>query len=171
MNSVCYREAPGIVTIAEESTAWPSVSRPVHLGGLGFGFKWNMGWMHDTLSYASKPPIYRQFHHHQMTFSMMYAYSENFVLPISHDEVVHGKASLINKMPGTAEEKFAQLRALLGYMWAHPGKQLLFMGSEIAQGREWNHDASLDWELLEHETHRGVQSVVRDLNGVYRDTP
>ncbi|HVF20009.1 MAG TPA: 1,4-alpha-glucan branching protein GlgB [Mycobacteriales bacterium] len=170
MNEVVYRRNPGVMTIAEESTAWPSVSRPVHLGGLGFGFKWNMGWMHDTLSYASKPPIYRQYHHHQMTFSMMYAYSENFVLPISHDEVVHGKGSLINKMPGSTEEKFAQLRALLGYMWAHPGKQLLFMGSEIAQGREWNHDTSLDWDLLENESHRGVQSVVRDLNRIYRDT-
>ena len=171
MNSVVYRRNPGVVTIAEESTAWPSVSRPTHLGGLGFGFKWNMGWMHDSLEYGSKPPIYRQFHHHQMTFSMMYAYSENFMLPISHDEVVHGKGSLVQKMPGNGWERLANLRAFLAYMWAHPGKQLVFMGCEFAQAREWSHDRSLDWDLLERESHSGVQSLVRDLNGVYRANP
>ncbi len=171
MNAVVYRREPSAVTIAEESTSWPGVTRPTHLGGLGFGFKWNMGWMHDSLTYGSKPPIYRQFHHHQMTFSMMYAYSENFVLPISHDEVVHGKGSLVAKMPGNDWERLANLRAYLAYMWAHPGKQLLFMGCELAQAQEWSHDRSLDWWLLDHAPHRGVQSLVRDLNAVYRATP
>jgi 1,4-alpha-glucan branching enzyme len=157
--------------IAEESTAWPGVSRPVHLGGLGYGFKWNMGWMHDTLSYFSKDAIYRRFHHNQLTFSMMYAWSENFVLPISHDEVVHGKGSLFGKMPGDDWQKRANLRSLLAYMWAHPGKQLLFMGSEIAQGREWNHDTALDWGLLEDPGHKGVQTLVADINRIYKDTP
>jgi 1,4-alpha-glucan branching enzyme len=168
MNATVYRRNPGVVTIAEESTAWPAVSRPVHLGGLGFGFKWNMGWMHDTLSYAQRPPIYRQYHHHQMTFSMMYAYSENFVLPISHDEVVHGKGSLLRKMPGDQWQQLAMARALLAYMWAHPGKQLLFMGSEFAQPEEWNESTSLSWDLLQWPDHSGMQALVRDINRTYR---
>ncbi|HEX8002900.1 MAG TPA: 1,4-alpha-glucan branching protein GlgB [Mycobacteriales bacterium] len=168
MNAVVYRRNPGVVTVAEESTAWPAVSRPVHLGGLGFGFKWNMGWMHDSLSYAQRPPIYRQYHHHQMTFSMMYAYSENFVLPISHDEVVHGKGSLLRKMPGDQWQQLATMRALLAYMWAHPGKQLLFMGSEFAQPEEWSESRSLNWDLLQWPDHSGMQALVRDLNRTYR---
>jgi len=168
-NATVYRRVPGAVTIAEESTAWPGVTRPTHLGGLGFGFKWNMGWMHDTLDYVAKPPVYRSYHHHQLTFSMMYAYSENYVLPISHDEVVHGKGSLLGKMPGDRWQQFANLRALLGYMWAHPGKQLLFMGSEIGQSSEWSEGGSLDWWLLEHPEHQGVQRLVGDLNRAYRD--
>ncbi|MEU9884777.1 1,4-alpha-glucan branching protein GlgB [Sphaerisporangium sp. NPDC051011] len=170
MNSVAYREAPGIVTIAEESTAWPGVSRPVYLGGLGFGFKWNMGWMHDTLAYLQHEPIFRQYHHHQMTFSLMYAYSENFVLPLSHDEVVHGKGSLLGKMPGDEWQRFANLRALLAFMWAHPGKKLLFMGSEFGQGSEWSEERGLDWWVLDFEPHQGVQKLVRDLNRVYGET-
>jgi 1,4-alpha-glucan branching enzyme len=168
MNAVVYRRNPGVVTVAEESTAWPGVSRPVHLGGLGFGFKWNMGWMHDSLAYAQRPPIYRQYHHHQMTFSMMYAYSENFVLPISHDEVVHGKGSLLRKMPGDQPQQLANMRALLAYMWAHPGKQLLFMGCEIAQPTEWSESRSLEWDLLQWPDHSGMQALVRDLNRVYK---
>ncbi|HEU0133113.1 MAG TPA: 1,4-alpha-glucan branching protein GlgB [Mycobacteriales bacterium] len=171
MNAVVYRRNPGVVTVAEESTAWPGVSRPVHLGGLGFGFKWNMGWMHDTLAYAERPPIYRQYHHHQMTFSMMYAYSENFVLPISHDEVVHGKGSLLRKMPGDQWQQLATMRALLAYMWAHPGKQLLFMGCEIAQPEEWSESRSLSWDLLQWPDHSGMQALVRDLNRTYRNEP
>lgn len=171
MNSVAYREAPGISTVAEESTAWPGVSRPVHLGGLGFGFKWNMGWMHDTLAYLRHEPIFRQYHHHQLTFSLMYAYSENFVLPLSHDEVVHGKGSLLGKMPGDEWQRFAQLRALLAFMWAHPGKQLLFMGGEFGQGSEWSEERGLDWWVLEFDGHQGVQKLVRDLNHLYRATP
>ncbi|GAA3140938.1 1,4-alpha-glucan branching protein GlgB [Planomonospora alba] len=171
MNAVCYREAPGIVTIAEESTAWPGVSRPAYLGGLGFGFKWNMGWMHDTLAYLKHEPVFRQYHHHQMTFSLMYAYSENFVLPLSHDEVVHGKGSLLGKMPGDEWQRFANLRALLAFMWAHPGKQLLFMGGEFGQGSEWSEERGLDWWVLDFDGHRGIQRLVRDLNRVYRDTP
>jgi len=170
-NTVVYREHPAAMTVAEESTAWPSVSRPVYLGGLGFGFKWNMGWMHDTLQYVSKDPIYRRFHHHQLTFSLIYAFSENFVLPISHDEVVHGKGSLLGKMPGDTWRRFANLRAYLAYMWAHPGKQLLFMGCELGQESEWSHERSIDWEALADPNHRGVQSLVRDLNRVYRDRP
>jgi 1,4-alpha-glucan branching enzyme len=170
-NAVLYRRNAGVVTIAEESTAWPAVSRPVHLGGLGFGFKWNMGWMHDSLSYAQRPPIYRQYHHHQMTFSMMYAYSENFVLPISHDEVVHGKGSLLRKMPGDQWQQLASVRTLLAYMWAHPGKQLLFMGSEFAQPSEWSEGTSLEWDLLQWPDHSGMQALVRDLNRVYRRSP
>ena len=169
MNAVAYGEVPGIVTVAEESTAFPGVSRPVSHGGLGFGFKWNMGWMNDTLSYMEKDPIYRQYHHHQMTFGLHYAWSENYILPISHDEVVHGKGSMLTKMPGGDWEKFANLRAYYGFMWAHPGKKLLFMGCECAQAAEWNHNQSLDWHLLDLEEHRGVQALVRDLNRVYRE--
>ncbi|MEV0624379.1 1,4-alpha-glucan branching protein GlgB [Nonomuraea wenchangensis] len=171
MNAVSYREAPGISTVAEESTAWPGVSRPVHLGGLGFGFKWNMGWMHDTLEYLRHEPVFRQYHHHQMTFSLLYAYSENYVLPLSHDEVVHGKGSLLGKMPGDEWQRFAQLRALLAFMWAHPGKQLLFMGGEFGQGSEWSEERGLDWWVLEFDGHQGVQRLVRELNRVYRETP
>jgi 1,4-alpha-glucan branching enzyme len=171
MNATVYRRVPGAVTIAEESTAWPGVTRPTHLGGLGFGFKWNMGWMHDTLEYVAKEPVHRAYHHHQMTFSMVYAYSENYVLPISHDEVVHGKASLLSKIPGDRWQQFATLRALLAYMWAHPGKQLLFMGSEFGQPSEWSESRSLDWWLLDDPGHRGLQRLVGDLNRVYRDSP
>jgi 1,4-alpha-glucan branching enzyme len=171
VNATVYKKHPGVVTIAEESTSWPGVSRPTHLGGLGFGFKWNMGWMHDTLDYLSREPVYRQYHHHQMTFSMMYAWSENFVLPISHDEVVHGKGSLLRKMPGDRWQQLANVRALLAYMWAHPGKQLLFMGSEFAQEAEWSESRSLDWWLLDNPDHRGVHTLVGDLNRAYRETP
>jgi 1,4-alpha-glucan branching enzyme len=171
MNVTTYGEVPGIMTVAEESTAFPGVSRPVSHGGLGFGFKWNMGWMNDTLSYMHKDPVYRQYHHHQMTFGLHYAWSENYILPISHDEVVHGKGSMLEKMPGDGPEKFANLRAYYGFMWAHPGKKLLFMGCEFAQGREWNHNQSLDWHQLESVEHKGMQSLVRDLNHAYRDNP
>jgi 1,4-alpha-glucan branching enzyme len=171
LNTVAYAKHPSIVTIAEESTAWPGVSRPVYLGGLGFGFKWNMGWMHDTLEYISKDPVYRRFHHHQLTFALMYAFSENFVLPISHDEVVHGKGSLYGKMPGDAWRRLANLRAYLAFMWAHPGKQLLFMGCELAQEAEWSHERSIDWEALADPGHAGVQQLVRDLNEVARQRP
>jgi 1,4-alpha-glucan branching enzyme len=171
MNATVYRRVPGAITIAEESTAWPGVTRPTHLGGLGFGFKWNMGWMHDTLDYVSREPVHRQWHHHQMTFSMMYAFSENYVLPLSHDEVVHGKKSLLGKMPGDSWQQAATLRALFAYMWAHPGKQLVFMGGEFGQGGEWSEARSLDWELLGHPLHRGLQRLVGDLNRVYRSAP
>jgi len=171
LNEVLHAREPGIVSAAEESTAWPGVSRPTYLGGLGFGFKWNMGWMHDTLGYFQQDPIYRRYHHHELTFSLMYAFSENFVLPLSHDEVVHGKGSLINKMPGDAWQRFANLRCLYAYMWAHPGKKLLFMGQEFAQPDEWSHERSLDWHLLEQSSHAGVQALVRDLNRVYAATP
>jgi 1,4-alpha-glucan branching enzyme len=171
MNELAYGRVPGVLTAAEESTAWPGVSRPTYLGGLGFGFKWNMGWMHDTLEYFAKDPIHRRYHHHELTFSLMYAFSESFILPLSHDEVVHGKGSLLAKMPGDRWQRFANLRALYAYMWAHPGKQLLFMGQEFAQEREWNYDRSLDWHLLEHADHAGVQQLVRDLNRCYRDQP
>jgi 1,4-alpha-glucan branching enzyme len=171
LNTVVPGEYPGVLMLAEESTAWPGVSRPVHLGGLGFGFKWNMGWMHDTLSYFSKPPIYRRFHHNHLTFSLMYAWSENFVLPLSHDEVVHGKGSLVGKMPGDEWQRLANLKSLFAYMWAHPGKQLLFMGGEIAQEREWDHDRSIDWHLLDDSGHHGVQRLVADLNKVYKGVP
>ncbi len=168
MNITTYGEVPGIMTVAEESTAFPGVSRPANHGGLGFGFKWNMGWMNDTLSYMQKDPIHRKWHHHQMTFGLHYAWSENYILPISHDEVVHGKGSMLDKMPGSGAEKFANLRAYYGFMWGHPGKKLLFMGQDFAQGREWNHNQSLDWHLLDHAEHRGVQALVRDLNSAYR---
>ena len=171
LNEVLYAREPGVISSAEESTAWPGVSRPTYLGGLGFGFKWNMGWMHDTLAYFKKDPVYRRFHHHTLTFSLMYAFSENFVLPLSHDEVVHGKGSLLAKMPGDRWQKFANLRSLYAYMWAHPGKKLLFMGGELAEWDEWNDGGSLHWNLLEYAEHQGVHSLVRDLNRVYRDTP
>ncbi len=171
LNEVVYAREQGIMTVAEESTAWPGVSRPTYLGGLGFGFKWNMGWMHDTLGYFQQDPIYRRYHHHELTFSLMYAFSENFVLPLSHDEVVHGKGSLYSKMAGDRWQKLANLRALYAYMWAHPGKKLLFMGSEFAQEAEWSHERSLDWHLLERSDHAGVQALVRDLNRTYRDEP
>ena len=171
MNITAYGEVPGIMTAAEESTAFPGVSRPVDHGGLGFGFKWNMGWMNDTLSYIEKDPIYRKHHHHKMTFGLHYAWSENYILPISHDEVVHGKGSMIAKMPGSGDEKFANLRAYYGFMWSHPGKKLLFMGCEFAQGTEWNHNQSLDWHLLDLPQHKGMQAWVRDLNALYCGTP
>jgi 1,4-alpha-glucan branching enzyme len=171
VNATCYRQLPGIMVIAEESTAWPGVSRPVHLGGLGFGFKWNLGWMHDTLTYLSRDPLFRGYHHNEITFSAMYAFSENFILPLSHDEVVHGKGSLLGKMPGDEWKRFAGLRALLAYMWAHPGKQLLFMGSEFGQGAEWSAERGLDWWVLDFEFHAGAQRLVRDLNRAYRDNP
>jgi len=170
-NATCYKRVPGILMIAEESTAWPGVTRPVHLGGLGFGLKWNLGWMHDTLSYLQRDPLFRGYHHNELTFSMMYAYSENFVLPLSHDEVVHGKGSLLAKMPGDDWKKFAGLRALLAYMWAHPGKQLLFMGSEWGQASEWSQEAGLDWAALRGERHAGMQRLVADLNAAYREDP
>jgi 1,4-alpha-glucan branching enzyme len=172
-NATCYKRVPGIMMIAEESTAWAGVTRPVYVGGLGFGLKWNLGWMHDTLSYLSKDPVFRQYHQNEITFSMVYAWSENFVLPLSHDEVVHGKGSLLRKMPGDEWKQFAGLRALLAYQWAHPGKQLLFMGSEFGQPEEWSEQAGLDWQALGDGTgfHGGVQRLVRDLNRVYRDNP
>jgi 1,4-alpha-glucan branching enzyme len=170
-NIMAYGQNTGVMTAAEESTAFPGVSRPVDHGGLGFGFKWNMGWMNDTLSYIQKEPVHRKYHHNQMTFGLHYAWSENFILPISHDEVVHGKGSMLTKMPGNAWEKFANLRAYYGFMWTHPGKKLLFMGQEFAQGREWNHAASLDWHQTDDPQHRGVQLLVRDLNALYRETP
>lgn len=171
MNVATYGDMAGIMNVAEESTAFPAVSGRVDQGGLGFGFKWNMGWMNDTLAYMSEDPIHRKHHHHKMTFGLHYAFSENFILPISHDEVVHGKGSMINKMHGSPADKFANLRAYYGFMWGHPGKKLLFMGNEFAQDAEWNHDSSLDWHLLEQDTHRGVQSLVRDLNQLYGATP
>ena len=171
LNEAVYRDHPDTQTIAEESTAWPAVSRPTYLGGLGFGLKWNMGWMHDTLKYFQTDPIHRRFHHNQLTFSIWYAFTENFMLPLSHDEVVHGKGSLIGKMHGDEWQQFANLRALFGYMWTHPGKQMLFMGGDIAQRREWQHDESLEWHVLQHAPHSGVQRWVRDLNLLYRATP
>jgi 1,4-alpha-glucan branching enzyme len=170
-NEVIHGREPGIVSAAEESTAWPGVSRPTYLGGLGFGFKWNMGWMHDTLEYFKHDPVYRRYHHHELTFSLVYAFTENFILPLSHDEVVHGKGTLLSKMPGDRWQKLANLRALYAYMWAHPGKKLLFMGQEFAQETEWSESRSLDWHLLENPEHRGIQSLVRDLNRAYRSEP
>jgi 1,4-alpha-glucan branching enzyme len=170
MNATVYKRVPGAVTIAEESTSWPGVTRATHLGGLGFGFKWDMGWMHDTLSYISHEPVHRQWHHNELTFSMMYAYTENFVMPLSHDEVVHGKGSLLNKIPGDRWQQMATLRAMYAYMWAHPGKQLLFQGQEFAQGGEWAESRSLDWWLLEDPSHRGVARLIRELNQTYTAT-
>ena len=171
MNATVYRRVPGIVTIAEESTSWPQVTGPTSSGGLGFGFKWNMGWMHDTLDYLKHEPVHRSYHHGEMTFSLVYAFSENYVLPLSHDEVVHGKGSLLRKMPGDRWQQLATLRAYFGFMWAHPGKQLLFMGAEIGQEAEWAESRELDWWLLDHPEHRGLQSTLRDLNRLYADTP
>jgi 1,4-alpha-glucan branching enzyme len=171
LNSIVAHRCHGAITIAEESTAWPGVTRPVEEGGLGFTFKWNMGWMHDTLHYMEQDPIYRSYNHGAFTFGMVYAFSERFILPLSHDEVVHGKGSLIRKMPGDEWQRFANLRAYFGYMWAHPGKKLLFMGGEIAQELEWNHDASISWDLLENPRHTGVQRLVRDLNRIYATEP
>ncbi|PYJ02634.1 MAG: 1,4-alpha-glucan branching enzyme [Verrucomicrobia bacterium] len=171
LNEVCYERFPGIMTIAEESTAWPGVSRPVYLGGLGFGFKWNMGWMHDFLEYMSIDPIYRRFHHGNITFSLLYAFQENFILVLSHDEVVYGKRSLLSKMPGDEWQKFANLRMFLAWMYAQPGKKLLFMGGEFGQHNEWNHDTSLDWELLKLPRHDGVHRLVQHLNYVYKSEP
>ena len=171
LNAVVYARHPDVLMIAEESTAWPAVSRPTYLGGLGFGFKWNMGWMHDTLYYFSKDPIYRRYHHDKLTFGLLYAFHENFILPFSHDEVVHGKRSMLSKMPGDDWQKFANLRALYAYMWAHPGKKLLFMGGEFGQWNEWDHERSLDWHLLQYQAHRGLRDLVRDLNRTYRAEP
>lgn len=170
-NQEVYQHCPDVQTTAEESTSWPMVSRPLYVGGLGFGLKWDMGWMHDTLYYMSRDPIHRRHHHNELTFRMIYAFSENFVLPLSHDEVVHGKGSLLGKMPGDEWQKFANLRLLLGYMYAQPGKKLLFMGGEFGQWHEWNHDASLDWHLLAYPSHAGLQRWVEDLNRLYRGEP
>ena len=164
-----YRDFPDVQTIAEESTAWPQVSRPTYIGGLGFGMKWNMGWMHDSLGYFKRDPVYRKHHHDELTFSLWYAFHENFVLPLSHDEVVHGKGSIIGRMPGDAWQQFANVRLLYGYMWSHPGKKMLFMGDEFAQRREWTHEDSLEWHALDADKrHEGVQRWVADLNRVYR---
>jgi 1,4-alpha-glucan branching enzyme len=170
-NSKVYERFPGVVTIAEESTAWPGVTRPVHLGGLGFMFKWNMGWMHDMLTFMSKEPIHRRYHMDKLTFALLYAFHENFMLPLSHDEVVHGKASLLSKMPGDDWQKFANLKLLLGYMYAEPGKKILFMGGELGQWWEWNHDQPLQWDLLQYDSHQGLQRFVKDLNRVYLGEP
>ncbi len=171
LNAVVHEQQPGAVVIAEESTDWPMVSRPIYLGGLGFSMKWNMGWMHDTLEYMSKDPVHRHYHHDRLTFSLLYAFNENFVLPFSHDEVVHGKHSLLDKMPGDPWQRFANLRLLLAYQYTHPGKKLLFMGCEFAHGSEWAFDRALDWWLLERPQHQGVQTLVRDLNHLYRERP
>src|SRR6516162_8131722 len=171
INSEAYKHHPDTQTIAEESTAWPMVSRPTYVGGLGFGMKWNLGWMHDTLKYLQQDPVFRKYHHSRLTFSIWYAFSENFVLPLSHDEVVHGKGSLIGRMPGDEWQQFAGVRLLYGYMWTHPGKKLLFMGGEFAQRREWQHEESLEWHVLRYPRHEGVQRWVRDLNCLYRTTP
>jgi len=170
-NTEVFARFPEATTAAEESTAWPQVSQPIEHGGLGFGYKWNMGWMHDTLQYIGKDPIHRQYHHGDILFGLHYAFSENFILPLSHDEVVHGKRSILGRMPGDDWQRFANLRAYYGFMFGHPGKKLMFMGCEFAQAREWNHDHSLDWDLLEQQSHAGVQSLIRDLNGVYRRYP
>ncbi len=171
LNEAVYSAHPDVQTIAEESTAWPMVSRPTHVGGLGFSMKWNMGWMHDTLKYISKDPIYRRYHHNQLTFSIWYAFSENFMLPLSHDEIVHGKGALIGKMPGDEWQRLANLRLLFGYMYGHPGKKLLFMGGEFGQCKEWNHDESLEWHVLQYPHHQGVQKWIKDLNYFYKTEP
>ena len=171
LNELAYGRAPGSITIAEESTAWPNVSRPTYVGGLGFGFKWNMGWMHDTLAYMSVDPLYRRYHHHKMTFGLLYAFSENFILPLSHDEVTHGKGSLVGKMPGDEWQRFANLRAYYGFMWGHPGKKLLFMGNDFGQVSEWHDWTSLEWHVTQYPLHRGIQRLVQDLNALYHKTP
>ncbi|MFA6378982.1 MAG: 1,4-alpha-glucan branching enzyme, partial [Candidatus Omnitrophota bacterium] len=171
LNKTVYAFYPDVQMIAEESTAWAGVSRPLYAGGLGFGMKWNMGWMHDVLVYFSKDPVYRKYHHNDLTFSFLYTFTENFVLSFSHDEVVHGKGSLLNRMPGDDWQKFANLRLLLGYMYAHPGKKLVFMGCEIGQRSEWNHDQSLDWHLLQYVPHQGIQKWMQDLNTLYKKEP
>ena len=168
LNAVVAERCPGAMMIAEESTAWPGVTQPAGEHGLGFSYKWNMGWMHDTLQYIERDPIHRAYHHDEITFGLLYAFSEKFILPLSHDEVVYGKGSLIGKMPGDHWQKFANLRAYYGFMWAHPGKKLLFMGGEIAQWREWDHDAEIDWPALQDPNHAGIQRLVRDLNRLYR---
>jgi 1,4-alpha-glucan branching enzyme len=170
-NTEVFARFPQATTAAEESTAWPQVSQPVDHGGLGFGYKWNMGWMHDTLKYISKEPIHRKYHHGEILFGLHYAFSENFILPLSHDEVVHGKRSILGRMPGDNWQRFANLRAYYAFMFGHPGKKLMFMGCEFAQEREWNHDHSLDWHLIDQSAHAGVQSLVRDLNRLYRQYP
>ncbi|MDH4290435.1 MAG: 1,4-alpha-glucan branching enzyme, partial [Aquincola sp.] len=170
-NEVIGAECPGAFTVAEESTAFPGVSAPTFSGGLGFHFKWNMGWMHDTLQYMNQDPVHRRWHHDKMTFGLVYAFSENFVLPLSHDEVVHGKGSILGRMPGDEWQRFANLRAYYAFMWGHPGKKLLFMGQEFAQGTEWHHDGELPWWLLQYDLHVGVQRLVRDLNILYRSMP
>jgi len=170
-NAACYGQNPGVVTIAEESTSWPGVSQPVYAGGLGFGFKWNMGFMHDTLNYLSRDPVHRVHHHREITFGLLYAFAENFILPLSHDEVVHGKGSLLAKMGGDDWQKFATLRAYYAFMWGYPGKKLLFMGQELAPWVEWNEAHSLDWDLAKYAPHSGVQSLIRDLNRLYRELP
>jgi 1,4-alpha-glucan branching enzyme len=171
LNFAVYRDHPATQTMAEESTAWPQVSRPTYLGGLGFGFKWNMGWMHDTLKYLQTDPVFRKYNQNQLTFSLWYAFSENFVLPLSHDEVVHGKGALLGKMPGDEWQQFASLRLLFGYMWTHPGKKLLFMGGEFGQKREWQHEESLEWHVLRYPLHAGALRWMQDLNRLYRSTP
>jgi 1,4-alpha-glucan branching enzyme len=171
LNELVHIREPGAISAAEESTAWPGVSRPTYLGGLGFGLKWNLGWMHDTLAYFSHDPIHRRYHHNELTFSVVYAWTENFLLPLSHDEVVHGKGSLLQKLPGDRWQQLANLRSLFAYMWAHPGKKLLFMGSELADPAEWRHDGELPWPLLENAQHAGVHDLIRDLNRLYRDEP
>jgi 1,4-alpha-glucan branching enzyme len=171
LNTVTHEQHPGTLMIAEESTAWPAVSRPTYLGGLGFSMKWNMGWMHDTLSYMQKDPIYRHYHHDLLTFGLLYAFTENFVLPFSHDEVVHGKKSMLDKMPGDAWQKFASLRLLYTLMFSYPGKKLLFQGCEFAHGTEWDFDAAMEWDLLGRPQHEGVKQIVADLNRLYRAEP
>jgi 1,4-alpha-glucan branching enzyme len=169
-NEQLYQLYPGTFSVAEESTSWPGVSKPTSMGGLGFGYKWNMGWMNDTLQYIKREPIHRQYHHNELSFGLVYAFDENFILPLSHDEVVHGKGSILGRMPGDEWQQFANLRAYYGFMWAHPGKKLLFMGGEFGQRQEWNHDAQLDWQLLENANHSGVQRLIKDLNQLYRST-
>ena len=169
VNTLVYQRYPGALMIAEESTSWPGVSQPVHAGGLGFGFKWNMGWMNDTLRYISQDPVHRRFHHDRLTFGLLYAFAENFILPISHDEVVHGKGSMIGKMPGDEWRKFANARAYFAFMWGHPGKKLLFMGQEFGQTREWSENGALDWGLTQYPVHSGLSRLVGDLNRLYRE--
>ena len=171
LNEFVYQEMDGVQTIAEESTAWPAVSRPTYLGGLGFGMKWMMGWMHDTLEYFKKDPFYKQYHHNNITFSLNYAFTENFMLPLSHDEVVHGKGPLIDRMPGDEWQRFANMRLLYTYMYTHPGTKLVFMGGEIGQTTEWDHDQQLRWDLLEYDPHKGLHNLTRDLNNLYKSQP